>query len=105
MGKGRQKSEEQAVADASNQAIQHEFGAGAVTGEYRPVTIVDTSAKKRLELTIEVPVEDMAKIGQARGDSERAGVARARPQLDLDRHPSAPARTGAVAPVDADIRE
>jgi ATP-dependent Lhr-like helicase len=32
---------------------------------YRPVTIVDTSEKKRLDLKIEVPVEDMAKIGQA----------------------------------------
>ncbi len=31
---------------------------------FRPVTIVDTSEKKKLELTIEVPVEDMAKIGQ-----------------------------------------
>ena len=31
---------------------------------YRPVTIVDTSEKKKLELRIEVPVEDMAKIGQ-----------------------------------------
>ena len=31
---------------------------------FRPVTIVDASAKKRLELTIEVPVEDMTKIGQ-----------------------------------------
>ncbi len=28
------------------------------------MTIVDTSAKKRLELTIDVPVEDMARIGQ-----------------------------------------
>ena len=32
--------------------------------EPRPVTIVDTSEKKRLDLRIEVPVEDMAKIGQ-----------------------------------------
>jgi len=31
---------------------------------YREVTIVDTSEKKRLDLTIEVPVEDMARIGQ-----------------------------------------
>jgi ATP-dependent Lhr-like helicase len=31
---------------------------------YRDVTIVDTSEKKRLDLTIEVPVEDMARIGQ-----------------------------------------
>jgi ATP-dependent helicase Lhr and Lhr-like helicase len=33
-------------------------------GPDRAVTIVDTSQKKRLELTIEVPVEDMARIGQ-----------------------------------------
>ena len=32
---------------------------------HRDVTIVDTSQKKRLDLTIEVPVEDMARIGQA----------------------------------------
>jgi ATP-dependent Lhr-like helicase len=32
---------------------------------FRPVTIVETSEKKRLDLRIEVPVEDMAKIGQA----------------------------------------
>ena len=31
---------------------------------FRPVTIVDTSARKQLDLSIEVPVEDMAKIGQ-----------------------------------------
>ena len=31
---------------------------------YRDVAIVDTSEKKRLDLTIEVPVEDMARIGQ-----------------------------------------
>src|SRR5207253_1953452 len=33
--------------------------------EYRPVTIVDTSQKKQLELQIEVPVEDMARMGEA----------------------------------------
>ena len=32
---------------------------------YRDVTLVDTSQKKRLDLTIEVPVEDMARIGRA----------------------------------------
>ena len=31
---------------------------------YRDVAIVDTAEKKRLDLTIEVPVEDMARIGQ-----------------------------------------
>jgi ATP-dependent Lhr-like helicase len=51
---------------APDAAIQHEFAAPAASGvEYRPATIVDTSEKKRLELTIEVPVEDMARMGQA----------------------------------------
>ncbi|HJR61162.1 MAG TPA: DEAD/DEAH box helicase [Vicinamibacterales bacterium] len=40
-----------------------ETSAGAGPG-YRPVTIVDTAARKKLELTIEVPVEDMARLGQ-----------------------------------------
>jgi ATP-dependent Lhr-like helicase len=31
---------------------------------YRPVTIIDASAPKRLDLRIEVPVEDMARMGQ-----------------------------------------
>ncbi|MHB1021981.1 MAG: DNA glycosylase AlkZ-like family protein [Acidobacteriaceae bacterium] len=31
---------------------------------FRPVTIVNASAKKRLDLSIEVPVEDMAKLGE-----------------------------------------
>ena len=31
---------------------------------YRPVTIVNAGARKRLELSVEVPVEDMAKLGE-----------------------------------------
>ncbi len=31
---------------------------------YRPVTIVNAGARKRLELCVEVPVEDMAKLGE-----------------------------------------
>ena len=31
---------------------------------FRPVTIVNAGARKRLELTVEVPVEDMAKLGE-----------------------------------------
>jgi ATP-dependent Lhr-like helicase len=45
-------------------AIHDEFSAGRAAPHYRPVTIVDTSQKKRLELTIEVPVEDMARMGE-----------------------------------------
>ncbi|MCU1350268.1 MAG: associated domain protein [Acidobacteria bacterium] len=32
---------------------------------FRPVTIVDTGEKKRLQLTVEVPVEDMAKVSES----------------------------------------
>src|SRR5262249_48719780 len=35
---------------------------------YRPVTIVDAGQKKSLKLTIDVPVEDMSKIGAAADD-------------------------------------
>jgi ATP-dependent Lhr-like helicase len=56
------------VVDAED-AIHDEFASpGPRGGEggrgYRDVTIVDTSQKKRLELQIEVPVEDMARIGE-----------------------------------------
>ena len=53
---------------ASTQENLHDEFAEAPAGasiEHRPVTIVDTAEKKRLELRIEVPVEDMAAIGQA----------------------------------------
>ena len=46
--------------------IHDEFtDAASAAREHRPVTIVDTSEKKKLDLRIEVPVEDMAKLGQA----------------------------------------
>ncbi|HEY0300794.1 MAG TPA: helicase-related protein, partial [Rhizomicrobium sp.] len=55
-----------AAAGAPETSIHDEFTADASNAPtYRPVTIVDTSAKKKLDLRIEVPVEDMAKIGQA----------------------------------------
>jgi ATP-dependent Lhr-like helicase len=47
-----------------DEAIHDEFAADGMAPRYRPVTIVDTSEKKLLDLRIEVPVEDMAKIGQ-----------------------------------------
>jgi ATP-dependent helicase Lhr and Lhr-like helicase len=46
-------------------AIHDEFSAERASPTYRPVTIVDTSQKKNLDLRIEVPVEDMARIGEA----------------------------------------
>ena len=51
--------------DAPDEAIHDEFaGNGDRPLDYRPITIVDTSARKRLDLRIEVPVEDMARMGQ-----------------------------------------
>jgi ATP-dependent Lhr-like helicase len=38
--------------------------ADAATIRYRPVTIVNASARKQLKLRIEVPVEDMARLGE-----------------------------------------
>ena len=58
-------SKKSAPIEAPDEAIHDEFSAAGDTVVYRPVTIVDTSEKKRLDLTIEVPVEDMAKMGQA----------------------------------------
>jgi ATP-dependent Lhr-like helicase len=57
------ESREPGGEDASRQ-IQHEFELDAGDVRYRPVTIIDTGERKRLELRVEVPVEDMARLGQ-----------------------------------------
>src|SRR5262249_49647057 len=47
-------------------AIHDEFSTDtSAAPTYRDVTIVDTSQKKQLELRIDVPVEDMTRIGDA----------------------------------------
>jgi ATP-dependent Lhr-like helicase len=45
-------------------ALDHEFAQADTPPDWRPVTIVDAHARKRLSLRVEVPVEDMAKIAQ-----------------------------------------
>ena len=55
-----------------------EFESSAFAPVYRPITIIDASAPKRLELRVEVPVEDMAKLHE------------------LDDLPSGPASQGPV---------
>jgi ATP-dependent Lhr-like helicase len=62
----RSATEETPAPARPDDAIRDEF----ITGHgrpiaYRPVTIVDTSEKKRLDLRIEVPVEDMVRPGQS----------------------------------------
>ena len=44
-----------------------EFESSATAPAYRPVTIVDASEPKRLDLRVEVPVEDMARLGDTDG--------------------------------------
>jgi ATP-dependent Lhr-like helicase len=60
----REKGQGATPISEPDEAIHDEFGTQRGAPEYRPVTIVDTSEKKKLDLRIEVPVEDLAKIGQ-----------------------------------------
>ena len=49
--------------DAAEEALT-EFEVTSYAPVYRPVTIVDASAPKRLDLRVEVPVEDMANLDE-----------------------------------------
>ena len=62
-GKSARRRKNKAPITEPDEAIHDEFTADRAAQCYRPVTIVDTSGKKNLDLRIEVPVEDMAKIG------------------------------------------
>jgi len=67
--------------------IDREF-ARARKVSYRPVTIVDAGKKKELKLTIEVPVEDMAKLTTADDiPSGPASVGDSRPSIWSAIHP------------------
>ena len=66
---GRQSKKGKAF-ESPDEIIHDEFAAADGRHvEYRPVTIVDTSERKRLDLRIEVPVEDMASLRQAQSGS------------------------------------
>src|SRR6185436_10646302 len=62
--------------------LEHEFSTPRAHARFRPVTIVDAGARKSLKLTIEVPVEDMARLttaddipsGPAAGGEARASI-------------------------------
>ncbi len=78
--KGRLESAETELAG--------EFTAARGQVHYRPVTIVDAGAKKALSLTIEVPVEDMAKLTTADDiPSGPASVGDQRPSIWSAIHP------------------
>jgi ATP-dependent Lhr-like helicase len=50
------------MSTASEDGVKPDVGAGAP--QYRPVTVVNAGARKLLELKVEVPVEDMARLGE-----------------------------------------
>jgi ATP-dependent Lhr-like helicase len=60
-----------------NRQLETEF-AQPSKPQYRPVTIIDTGEKKQLSLRVEVPVEDMAQMGEVAGI--RSGPAAAGPE-------------------------
>jgi len=60
-------------AKAGAPLVQEEFSDHHKT-KFRPVHIVDTGEKKQLTLKVEVPVEEMAKLGEATGQL-KSGVA------------------------------
>jgi ATP-dependent Lhr-like helicase len=57
--------------------VHDEFADATTTRKYRPVTIVDASDRKPLEIRVEVPVEDMGSLG--RPVAVPSGPASARP--------------------------
>ena len=64
----RQKAEKKKTpltAEDAGDLVHGEFTAPGGRTTWRPVTIVDTGERKQLSLTIEVPVEDMARLGEA----------------------------------------
>ena len=81
---------------AAEAEIADEFASHQGDVRYRPVTIVDAGARKALSLTIEVPVEDMARLTTA--DDLPSGPASVG-------DPSAPAGTDSRAPFDAHLRK
>jgi ATP-dependent helicase Lhr and Lhr-like helicase len=50
------------MSAASDDGVMPDVGASAP--RYRPVTVVNAGARKLLELRVEVPVEDMARLGE-----------------------------------------
>ncbi|ADV81494.1 DEAD/DEAH box helicase [Terriglobus saanensis] len=62
-GSAGQQVSEAALTDARD-AAEEKPEAGVAGIQFRPVTIVNAGARKVLQLTVEVPVEDMARLGE-----------------------------------------
>ncbi len=64
VGNAARKSKRSKAEEDPASEILNEFESTANAPRYRPVTIVDASAPKRLDLRIEVPMEDMRKLDE-----------------------------------------
>ena len=62
--RAKERQADEAIHDEFTAPRRSREAAKAGDGGFRDVAIVDTSEKKRLELRIEVPVEDMARLGE-----------------------------------------
>jgi ATP-dependent helicase Lhr and Lhr-like helicase len=91
-GPGRAKGSTSLALSASkgehaDAEIEQEFSVHRAV-RYRPVTIVDAGQRKALKLTIEVPVEDMAKLAKAEAvPSGPASMGDSRPSIWSAIHP------------------
>jgi ATP-dependent Lhr-like helicase len=82
------KSKDKSAIRNPQSAMESEFATPRAV-HYRPVTIVDAGQKKELRLTIEVPVEDMAKLTTADDiPSGPAALSKTWPQAPGDTRPS-----------------
>ncbi|HUE87856.1 MAG TPA: DEAD/DEAH box helicase [Vicinamibacterales bacterium] len=75
---GKRATKASAVEEDAADVVDHEFATPG-TVHYRDVTIIDASEPKRLGVTVQVPIEDMAKVGATAGardvDRIRSGAA------------------------------
>jgi ATP-dependent Lhr-like helicase len=84
----RSRKPRQKQTEEPEREIEEEFAAPAGTVRYRPITVIDAGAKKALTLSIEVPVEDMARLTTADDiPSGPASVGDTRPSIWSAIHP------------------
>jgi len=72
---------------AARETLHEEFSARRASPAFRPVTIVDTGERKRLDLRIDVPVEDMARLTEAEIPSGPASLGPTTPSIWTAIHP------------------
>jgi ATP-dependent Lhr-like helicase len=61
---GRRDGAGEGDAGRAGEEIHAEFQGEGASPAFRPVTVVDAGSRKPLELTVEVPVEDMSRLGE-----------------------------------------